>query len=324
MARSIERGINIHSIAWGNATNPYQWNNIPTIIDAVKRLGYTALRVEYANSSNNTSSPDPLTRMQIIMGLCRDRGIKVQPTILFPYNVSPTDYGTYPNTPVGRYNQGFNITRTLLQAVPYPIEELEIENEVSPKTGMLWYQGLDLSEYNTPAFDGLADVMKGSYDAIRMYSPTTRIIVGVTNSNYAFIPFMQSKGIDPDIVGHHIYFRDTGNEETLKTWQNGPDWHKEMLKYGKPITINETNGNANRLTQAQTAIWGAKVIEEIMSSPVPVESIYTYELLDTPYEAGFGVATLSGTHIQDKADFTKFVQTTIRNKPQSRSDVLWI
>jgi hypothetical protein len=294
MFMSSIRGVNIHSKPWGTP-DPYVWNNAPAVINAVATLGFNAIRMDAGGSMvNTTERPNPIERLKTVIALCKDRDIYTQVVITLPFNGNRTDKGTFPDTAQGRYDQGYTLVKNIIEAVPTIIPEIEIENEVTQKVGMLWKNGKTLAEYNTTALNEWAELMKGEYDAIRKYSPTTKIIVGSLNNNYKYIPWLKTKGIDPDIIGYHLYF-EPGSNSNLSDWQFGGSWHDEMLRYGKPITINEINGHPN---SGATSVWGKDGLEQLRESPVPIHSIYVYELLDSAVEPGFGLCTLNTNRIQ--------------------------
>jgi hypothetical protein len=296
MPRSVTHGINVHAKPWGY-NDPYVWNGAPAIIDAVQALGFTAIRLDIGPSSAYTTIPNALQRTQVLMGLCRDRGIKVQLVFTLPFKSNRTNDGAFPDTPAGRYQQGLVLVRDTLLALPYTPHEIEIENEIPIACGIPWNAGQTVSEYNQTyanpgnfTFAEWAQVMKGEYDAIRAHAPTAKIILGTVSRNYAFIPWLRTQGMEPDIVGFHIYFR-AGNEESLSNWQGGGSWHTQVMAYNKPLTINEINGNPGS-GQPAMAQWATKAMDEVLASPAPVESVYVYELLDSAHEGGFGMGTL--------------------------------
>jgi len=297
MARPLI-GVNIHSKPWGY-NDPYVWNGAPSIIDAAHSMGFEAVRLDIGPSSTYTTFPNPLQRVQTFMGLCRDRGLQVQLVFTLPFKSNRTNDGAFPDTAAGRYQQGFSLVRDTLQALPYTPAEIEIENEIPIACGIPWNAGQTMAEYDRAypntgnfTFTEWSQVMRGEYDAIRQFAPTAKIILGTVSRNYAFIPWMRARGIDPDIVGFHIYFR-PGNEESLDDWQGGGSWHRQVLAYGKPVTVNELNGNPG--SGSAMAQWGTKAMREVVASPVPVQSVFVYELLDSAHEGGFGLCNLVPT-----------------------------
>lgn len=288
---AITIGVNIHTRA-RNRIDSYAWVGAQRAIDLAKSLGFTAVRVDCGPSATNNESPSQVDRLIDVMTAARSAGMKVQVVFTLPFGSNRTDGGAFPDTVAGRYSQGRTLVTDALLALPYMPDAIEVENEVPIKAGMLYTAGQTLVEYDTPIFNAWADLMRGEYDAIRTVAPKAKIIVGTTNRNYAFIPWMLAKGVNPDIVGYHLYPR-TGQD--LATWQGGGDWHAAMRAYNKPITINELNGHQDG-TPVEVGITGAKALRDVLASTAPIESVYVYELFESdqsnhgicePYGDGF-------------------------------------
>jgi hypothetical protein len=287
----ITIGVNLHTRP-RDRIDAYAWVSPRRCVDLAKSLGFTALRVDCGPSARRVESPSALDRLIAVMTAAADAQLQVQIVFTLPYGSNPTDSGAFADTPLGRYTQGKTLMTDTLLALPYAPAAIELENEVPIKAGMLYTQGQTLVEYDTPAFNAWADLMKGEYDAVRTVLPRTKIIVGTTNRNYAFIPWIAGKGINPDIVGYHLYERAGAD---LATWQGGGDWHAAMRAYGKPITVNELNGHQDG-TAAEVGVTGAKSLRDVLTSSAPIESIHLYELFESdgsnhglcdPYSDGF-------------------------------------
>jgi hypothetical protein len=280
----ITLGINIHTRPRG-AQDQYAYASPEQLVGYAKALGFTSLRVDSGPSATVAESPSQLDRLSSIMRAAKDAGLTVQVVFTLPFGTSRTDGGAFPDTAAGRYAQGFSLVSDALLSMPYMPIGIEIENEVPIKAGMLYTQGQVTTEYDTPIFNAWADLMRGEYDAIRRAAPGVPIIVGTTNRNYAFIPWIVSKGVNPDIVGYHLYER-TGQD--LANWQIRsneptpivmPSWHAAMQSYGKPITVNELNGHQDE-PLGLIGPAGVKSLADVLASPAPVQSVYIYELFE--------------------------------------------
>ncbi len=271
----ITIGINIHTRP-RNKLDAYAWVSPQRQIELAKSLGFKAVRVDCGPSLTRVESPGPVDRLIDVLTAARGAGIEVQIVFTLPYGSNPTDGGAFADTPLGRYTQGRQLMTDALLALPYVPAEIEIENEVCIKAGMVYTDGQNVTEYDTPVFTAWADLMKGEYDAIRTVAPKSRIIVGATNRNYAFVPWLIARGINPDIVGYHLYERAGAD---LATWQGGGNWHQAMIAYNKPITVNELNGHQDG-SQAAVGTSGAKSLADVLASPAPIESVYVYELFE--------------------------------------------
>jgi len=285
----MKLGINIHTRQRGR-DDKYAQMGPQRCVDLAKSLGFTSIRVACGHSATRVESPTQIDRLVVMMNAAKAAGLSVQIVFLLPYTSNRTDGGAFPDTPAGRYQQGRQLVTEVLLALPYMPEAIEIENEVTNACGMLYTEGQTLAEYNTAAFNGYADLMLGEYDAIRLIAPKTKIIVGTMNRNYAFIPWIMQKGINPDIVGYHLYER-LGAD--LTRWQQRadeppgaifPNLLDALRSYGKPITINEFNGYQEPNNPAQVGATGLKTLQDILAMPaanVPVESAYCYELFES-------------------------------------------
>lgn len=299
-------GINIHTRP-SSAEDEYADYAPEQIIDWVKDLGFNSIRVDTGPSSAGTETPSQLARLSSIMTAARAADVTVQVCVTLPFGSNRTDNGAFPDTPSGRYTQGYSLVTDMLFSMPYMPIAIEIENEVPIKAGMLYTAGQTVTEYETPIFNAWADLMRGEYDAIRRAALSVPIIVGTTNRNYAFIPWIISKGVNPDIVGYHMYQR-TGQD--LANWQIrsneptpilSPNWHQAMIAYGKPITVNELNGHQDEpLTTIGAA--GAKTLADVLASPAPIQSIYIYELFEF-FASRHGVAEAHAGKLIRKAAF---------------------
>lgn len=296
----ITLGINIHTRPRGRSDS-YAHVGPARCVELAKSLGFTAVRVDCGPSATVVESPSQTDRLIDVLLAARAAGVAVQVVFTLPYGSNPTDGGAFSDTPTGRYAQGRSLVTDTLLALPYMPIAIEIENEVPIKAGMLYTQGQTVAEYETPAFNAWADLMRGEYDAIRTVAPKTKIIVGTTNRNYAFIQWIMGKGVNPDIVGYHLYQRAGDN---LANWQIRanepapilmPNWHTAMLSYGKPISVNEVNGHQDGSPNV-VGTSGAKSLRDVLASPAPIESAYVYELFESdasnhgvcePYGDGF-------------------------------------
>jgi hypothetical protein len=301
----ITVGMNVHTRPRG-AQDQYAFVSAEKIIEEVVKLGCTSIRVDTGPSSTTVETPSQLDRLSRMMLAARDANVTVQVCFTLPFGINRTDGGAFPDTPAGRYAQGYSLVTDALLSMPYMPIGIEIENEVPIKAGMLYTAGQLVTEYNTPVFEAWADLMRGEYDAIRRRAPGVPIIVGTTNRNYAFIPWIISRGVNPDVVGYHMYQR-TGQD--LASWQIrtneptpilSPNWHAAMMAYGKPISVNELNGHQDE-PLSRIGVAGAKTLADVIASPAPIQSIYIYELFEF-FDSKHGVGdTYAGQFVRKGA-----------------------
>jgi len=284
----MKLGINIHTRP-RSRLDTYAMVGPQRCVELARSLGFTTIRVACGPSATRVESPTQIDRLVVIMNAAKAAGLGVQVVFLLPYGSNATDGGAFPDTPEGRYQQGRTLVTQAMLAMPYMPEAIEIENEVTTGPRMLYYQGQTAAEYDTPVFNAWVDLMRGEYDAIRLISPRTPIIVGTMNRNYGWIPFLEQRGIDMDIVGYHLYERLGANLATHQIRSDEPpnpifpDLRDALKSYGKPITINEFNGYQEPDNPAQVGATGLKTLQDILAMPalgVPVQSAYVYEMFE--------------------------------------------
>jgi hypothetical protein len=301
------KGVNVHQKMPVNNDPNYYFSIWPLVIDAAWTLGFRALRCDFSlGTGPDTQVPTNLKRANMIAGFCRDRGMKLTAVLITPFlRTSRTDGGNFPDNATGRYNMGFNLTQTFLQGMIIKPDYIELDNEITINVNpiMTYNQGGNISEYNVTKFNEIADVLKGQYDAVRANAPNTKIIVGTLGSNFAFIPWLISKGIDMDVAGYHAYFNPSLNP---LSWQDSNQNLSDVFySWNKPVTINEFNGfpGDNSVQQAAQALRAYNVFSNI---PL-VESLYVYELFESAGSPGYSIATQSGNTWSIKPNSQSFI-----------------
>jgi hypothetical protein len=285
------KGVNIHAYPYGHTEANYVWNVFPRVIDIAWSMGIRLLRLGGTKDTVDTSVPSQLARSAMQVGLCRDRGIKTQFVFQATWRWNRTDGGAYADNATGRFNMGYNALKATLQALPVKPDYIEFENEMTLWSGVAvpYNQGLIPSFYETTAFLEYLDVLKGEYAAAREFSPGSKIIVGTVQGNYGFIPWLISKGVDMDVAGYHAYMRPI---DDFNNWFGlGQKLKDVFTSWGKPVTINELNGNVS-LGQPVMGQQAVIAFNEFSTWPM-VESILAYELFDSLIEPGFGLCTLN-------------------------------
>lgn len=298
-------GVNIHQKPYSSAEVNYNWSTIPRAVDAAASCGFKAVRVDCANETNDVSAPKQIARVPKILSLCKDRGLKSTLVYISPFKFNRTDGGVFADTSAGRYQMGYTLLKQLLQACPVKPDYIELENEialnVTPK--MLWSEGQVAADFEVTRYLEYVDLLAGELAAVREVAPTTKVIVGTIQGNYAFIPWLISKGIAMDIAGYHLYMRPS---DSVSNWFTlGKSLSQIFSAWGLPVSINEINGNVSlgQPTMGQQAV---RAVADIKDFPM-VESFYAYELFDSVAEPGFGICDLAAGNFTVRTDQAGFV-----------------
>lgn len=308
----VLRGVNVHQKMPINNDPSYYFSIWPLVIDAAWTLGFRALRCDFGLVTVDTQVPTVTQRADMISGFCRDRGMKLTAVFITPFlRTSRTDGGAYPDTAQGRYDMGFNLTQSKLQGMSVKPDYVELDNEVTLTVtpAMPYNQGQTVGEYNVTKFLEIADVLKGQYDAVRANAPKAKIICGTVNSNFGYIPWLISKGINMDVAGFHVYYQ-AGDDPA--NWQGfvGSALQNVFTNWGKPVSVNEMNGlpSGNTAAQQTQAIRCANDMKNYAN----VESIYAYELFESSLDPGYSVATQSGTSWAVRANSQAFLNAMLK------------
>ena len=298
-------GVNTHHKPYGDTNTNYLWSVAPLSVDAAASCGFGAIRFDASNYTVDATLPNRVARTATYLGLCRDRKLKTQMVYISPFKFNRTDSGAFADSAAGRYSMGYTLLKALLLACPVKPDYIELENEITINLGMLWNQGQVVSDYNTTAFNEYVDLLQGELAAVREVAPAAKVICGTVQGNYAFIPWLKSKGISMDIAGYHAYMRPidfTDNWFTL-----GKKLRTVFQEFGLPVSLNEINGNVS-LGQPTMASEGKRLLDAVVTWP-EVESVFAYELFDTATETGFGLTTQTTNGFSRNAQSIEFLNS---------------
>jgi hypothetical protein len=279
---SILRGINIHCGAWGDADTNNQANTLPRTIDVAASLGCKSIRMGIGMNTAGGGTPTAITRANWAVGLAHDRGMKATIVYQSPFGSSRTDSGNFPDTQAGRISMGTTLMTTFLNGMPIKPDFIELENEVTIQAGLTFFQGQSIGDYNTTAFSEWMDVIGGEYSVARSLAPASKIIVGTLELHFAYIDYVRTKGVSPDIAGYHIYTTPAPSATTdLRNWSNIGDIERKFNTWGIPVTVNEINAQlpASLPQSAALAKSAADAIDQLKSMPV-VAGIEVYECVN--------------------------------------------
>jgi hypothetical protein len=142
-------------------------------------------------------------------------------------------------------------------------------------------------------------ILKGMSTAItaqRTSAKPLRVILGTIGNDFGMLTFMQAQGVAFDVIGFHVY--PGFNQALIATdpWYGG-GLLTALAAFGKPVRINEfncgevnasnyvnTDGSATSNTCLQSI---AKHLPSLMvQTPVKVESVTAYELIDEGSKSG--------------------------------------
>ncbi|UWU75156.1 glycosyl hydrolase 53 family protein [Bradyrhizobium huanghuaihaiense] len=269
----------------------------------MKERGFTVIRwgVNLTKDNEQTGGPAFAKTFQ----LAKAYGIRLQPVFGFPFRWGDrTDAGLYPaGDREALYQQGYNRTYAFVKQFKNEIDQWELENEINlvardRNDKRLFGQGMTAAEFEMPAMEDWAAVLRGASDAIDRINQESGLhlkkILNTTSTMFGFLDFMESRGVHYDLISYH-YYEVLGQDmrHAWNGWNPRFDLFKKLASYRRHVLFNEVNcgeiykpdyGNApgdaaterclRNLNGMLTAIRDQK--------DVVVDAINIYQIVDEP------------------------------------------
>jgi hypothetical protein len=298
-ARPFTIGINIHSGGGSLANNT-------TIANLMASRGLKRGRMDLFYDG----SPWALARDQIQK--INNAGGSVEVSLQISYQWDNTIYtgGALATIEADAYTQ----TYAVVDAMKDLVHDFELLNEINnrPETSGQVTQGtgqLQSAYTGQTAFISIAAVLRGMADAIHDLAASSglplRVILGTVSRDWGFLAYMQTLGVNFDVVGWHVYSLETDTAIDSDTWWGAGGPITQLAAFGKPIVINEFNCSEIYDGAYENAL-GGTLTEAGFRSNVKhlkslwaqtngtIESVCFYELVDDPAKAApenhFGLA----------------------------------
>jgi Glycosyl hydrolase family 53 len=300
---SVSISLPAKALEWG-LNGPASMRKDPeTFFRVMKERGFTVLRwgVNLTKDNEQTGGPAFAKTNQ----LAKSYGIRLQPIFGFPFRWGDrTDAGLYPaGDREALYQQGYNRTYAFVRQFKDEIDQWELENEINlvalDKNGKrLFGHGMTAAEFEMPAMEDWAAVLRGASDAIDRINQESGLhlkkILNTTSTMFGFLDFMESRGVHYDLISYHYYeVLGESPHQAWNGWNPRFDLFKKLASYRRHVLFNEVNcgeiykpdyGNApgdpaterclQNLNNMLTAIRDQK--------DVAIDSVSIYEIVDEP------------------------------------------
>lgn len=213
-----------------------------------------------------------------------------------------TDSNRYPDTLAGIEQQGYD--RALAFILKYALKgiyDYEFGNEITNRPGFKSGVGYSPDDYNTQDAREWAALLRGMSRALQDAKKATgkplRSVVDIVAIDFGFIKFLESNGVQVDVVAYHYYNK---AEMSPYKYYTPPPLNKtmptlslfaELGKLGKSVIINEFNAaeiyNAASYTD-EAAVRSMRVHLDYLRAQkdVVIEGVEFYELYDEADKAG--------------------------------------
>jgi arabinogalactan endo-1,4-beta-galactosidase len=291
------------ALEWGVSSPSSMRQDPEPVFRVMKERGFKVLRIGVNLTKDTEQTEGPMLTNAV--RLAKAYGIKLQPVFGFPFRWGDrTDGGRYPaGDREALYQQGYNRTYDFVRKFKNDIGQWELENEINlvardRDNKRLFGSGMTAAEFESPAMEDWAAVLRGASDAIDRINQESGLhlkkILNTTSTMFGFLDFMESRGVHYDLISYHYY--EVQGQSPHSAW-NGRnprfDLFKKLASYHRHVVFNEVNcgeiyksdyGNApgdaaterclQNLNSMLTAIRDQK--------DVAVDSISIYEIVDEP------------------------------------------
>lgn len=267
---------------------------------ALQSKGLTLCRAQINLADDTDPYVVPMLKMMIAEGA--KYGVQIRPILFVPFSwgSNVTDGGKYPAS-TGLYQQGYDRVHKFVLNFKDQITDWEFENELNLLAGVNYGNGWTAAEFNSPLMNQWASVLKGMSDAIGAINATyglqLRRTIGTTSTMFGFLDFMQSQGVNFDVVGYH-YYEPLGTDPNNIWGGSRPPYNlfQKLASYGKPVVFNEINC-AEIYNAAYENTAGQPLTEKCFKTEnailnylttqtyANIQEIQLYELFDEPQKA---------------------------------------
>ena len=268
----------------------------------------------YRFDANLAKDTDPyeVNMVTMMVRQAKAHGIVLKPVLEVPFQWGDrTDSGKYPKGDAqALYSQGYNRVYNFVKTFRNDITDYELGNELNllvkgANGAPLFGKGFTAAEFDTPAMNDWAQVLRGESDAIDKVNQENgthiRKVLNTTSTMFGFLNFMTSKGVKFDVISYH-YYEHLGTDPNF--YWGYFNLFYELSRFNKPVQFNEINCAEIYDTTYQN-VWAGNLTENCNKSfnntlhyltaqkYINIEDIDAYELIDEPNKAGaegrFGV-----------------------------------
>ncbi|QFI77118.1 hypothetical protein F8237_08050 [Bradyrhizobium betae] len=302
-AMSASTSLPANALEWGVSSPSAMRRDPEPAFRVMKERGFTLFRIGVNLSKDKEQTEGPM--LENAVRLAKIYGIKLQAVFGFPFRWGDrTDSGRYPaGDREALYQQGYNRTYEFVRQFKNDIDQWELENEINlvalDKNGKrLFGSGMTAAEFEMPAMEDWAAVLRGASDAIDRINQESGLhlkkILNTTSTMFGFLDFMEQRGVRYDLISYHYYeVLGQNPHQAWNGWNPRFDLFKKLASYRRHVLFNEVNcgeiykpdyGNApgdpaterclQNLNNMLTAIRDQK--------EVAIDSVSIYEIVDEP------------------------------------------
>lgn len=291
------------SLAWGVNGPDGRRADVEKIFSLMHVRGLTQYRVG-ANLAKDTD-PYEVQMYKDMIVLAKAHGISLKPVLAVPFGWGDrTDAGQYPaGDRAALYRQGYIRTYNFVTNFKDDINDWEMGNEINLLAldgagKKLFGRGWTAAEFDTPAMNDWAAVLKGMSDAIdrinKEHGLHLRRTLNTTSTMFGFLDFMAQRGVGFDVISFHYYEKE--GISPLRAWGGTRpqfDLFKMLASYRKPVIFNEVNCSeiyqndyeneaGKPKTEACYRSFYNTLSDINRQAELNIEAVCVYELLDEP------------------------------------------
>jgi hypothetical protein len=279
-------GLNLHT----GGTSPSQNTEIAAILQA---RNFKCARMDYYGDQSTTLARDMVSKINSFGG-------SVEMSMQIPYQWDNTIYAGARLATIE--TTAYDQTYAAVNAMKDLVHDYELLNEIThrPETSAQVPNNsgqLESAYTGKTAFLSIAAVCRGMANAIHAVGAASglplRVILGTTGRDWGFLRFMQTQGVNFDVVGWHHYPAKVNASLPSDPWFGAGGAMAQLAAFNKPVTCNEFNAaeiyhagyeNAkdHPLTEQGFASNAKHMLDLYSQTTCDLESVVFYELLDEP------------------------------------------
>jgi hypothetical protein len=293
-------GVNVHRGGSTSAQNT-------SMVAIMSARNFKVARMDYNYGTDQTLPKDFINKVNSLSGgECH--------LILFNSYASDETIYTSPAQLASVYNDSYSQAYAAVSIMGAIVTTYEVYNEIPYRTNCqsqvaVGSGQLESAYTGKTAFISLAAAARGVANAIHDYGSATgiprKVILGTVSRDWGFLRFMQTQGVNFDIVGFHCYSRNVDATVTTDPFFGTGGTMVKLAEFGLPVAWNEFNSadiydaDYDNVSGSAATERGLSAVAKHMSAlysqtTVAINTVCFYELLDEPdknpvWEKHFGL-----------------------------------
>lgn len=278
-------GVNIHEGGTSTAENT-------AIVAILESRGITAVRMDlWEFPANQTLVTDMITKLVAA-------GISIQGILMTD---AQNDHTIYTGGALTTWEAANNASADAIvdRYFPMGVSDYELLNEVTLRSECVAQVAFNSGQLESAytgqtAFISIGAALKGMADAVHAKHASCRVILGTVGRDWGFLRYMDTLGVNYDVVGWHNYPSESTASMLSDTYYGTGGPLAQLDAFGLPITINEFHSgeiflggydNTPTDTETEAGFQGlTNHLQDLYTQTVTtrLESVLIYELLDEP------------------------------------------